>query len=54
MPLDPQLQAMRDQRERDGVAPLYSMTLEAARAADLASIKAGGGTPEPVHDVTDH
>ncbi len=54
MPLDPQLQAMRDQRERDGVAPLYSMTLEAARAADLASIKAGGGTPEPVHEVTDH
>jgi acetyl esterase len=54
MPLDPQLQAMRDQRERDGVPPLYSMTLEAARAADLASIKAGGGTPEPVEDVTDH
>lgn len=54
MPLDPQLQAMRDQRERDGAAPLYSMTLQAARAADLASIKAGGGDPEPVHEVTDH
>lgn len=54
MPLDPQLQAMRDQRERDGATPLYAMTLEAAREADLAAIKAGGGTPEPVHEVTDH
>src|SRR5258705_49953 len=53
MPLDPQLQAMRDQRERDNVAPLYTMSLEAARAADLASIQAAGGTPEPVHEVTD-
>ncbi|GAA1512923.1 alpha/beta hydrolase [Dactylosporangium maewongense] len=54
MPLDPQLQAMRDRRERDGATPLYKMTLEDARADDLASIKAGGGDPEPVHEVTDH
>lgn len=53
MPLDPQLQAMRDQRERDNVAPLYAMTLTDARAADLASIRAGGGEPEPVHEVVD-
>jgi acetyl esterase len=54
MPLDPQAQAMRDRSERDAVAPLYTMTLEAARAADLASIRAAGGNPEPVHEVTEH
>ncbi len=52
MPLNPQLQALRDQRERDDIPPLYSMSLAAARTADLASIRAGGGTPEPVHEVT--
>ena len=52
VPLDPQLQAMRDQRERDNVPPLYTMTLAEARAADLASIRASGGDPEPVHEVT--
>ena len=53
VPLDPQIQAMRDQRERDSVPPLYTMSLTEARAADLASIRAGGGEPEPVHEVTD-
>jgi acetyl esterase len=53
VPLDPQLQAMRDQRERDNVPPLYTMSLADARAADLASIQAGGGEPEPVHEVAD-
>jgi acetyl esterase len=51
MPLDPQLQAGRDQRERDGVPPLYEMSLADARAADLASIRQGGGAPEPVFEV---
>jgi acetyl esterase len=51
VPLDPQLQAMRDQRERAGVPPLYSMSLAAARAADLASVRDGGGEPEPVREV---
>ena len=51
MPLDPQLQAMRDQRERDNVPPLYTMSLTEARAADLASIRESGGEPEPVHEV---
>ncbi|MEV6924368.1 alpha/beta hydrolase [Dactylosporangium sp. NPDC051485] len=54
MPLDPQVQAMRDRKERDQVAPLYTMTLDAARAADLASIRAEGGQPEQVHEVLDH
>jgi acetyl esterase len=53
VPLDPQLQAMRDQRERDDVPPLYTMSLADARAEDLASIRAGGGDPEPVHQVVD-
>jgi acetyl esterase/lipase len=51
MPLDPQLQAGRDQRERDNVPPLYEMSLADARAADLASIRQGGGAPEPVFEV---
>jgi acetyl esterase len=42
---------MRDQRERDDVPPLYAMSLAEARAADLASIRASGGEPEPVHQV---
>ena len=51
MPLDPQLQAMRDQRERDNVPPLYTTSLAEARAADLASIRESGGEPEPVYEV---
>jgi acetyl esterase len=53
MPLDPQFQAARDQRERDDVPPLYEMSLADARAADLASIRQGGGTAEPVFEVTE-
>ena len=53
VPLDPQIRAMRDQRERDHVAPLYTMSLADARAADLASIRAAGGEPEPVYEVAD-
>ncbi|MGH3265838.1 MAG: alpha/beta hydrolase [Trebonia sp.] len=53
MPLDPELQAMRDQRELDDVPPLYAMSLADARAADLASIRAGGGEPEPVYEVAE-
>jgi acetyl esterase len=53
MPLDPQLRAARDQRERDHVPPLYEMSLADARAADLASIRQGGGAAEPVFEVTE-
>jgi acetyl esterase len=53
MPLDPQILAMRDQRERDMVPPLYTQSLADARAADLASIRQGGGAPEPVFGVAD-
>src|SRR5258705_4312578 len=51
VPLDPQLQAIRDQRERDCVPPLYAMSLTEARAGDLASIRQSGGEPEPVYEV---
>ncbi|HEY1571645.1 MAG TPA: alpha/beta hydrolase [Pseudonocardiaceae bacterium] len=52
MPLDPQVQAMRDQRAADPTArPLYQLTLEEARTEDLRSIRAGGGEPQPVAQV---
>ena len=44
---------MRDQRELDDVPPLYAMSLADARAADLASIQAAGGEPEPVYEVAE-
>jgi acetyl esterase len=44
---------MRDERAAGGVTPLYEMTLAQARAADLADIRAGAGTGEPVFEVTD-
>lgn len=51
MPLDPQIQALRFQREREKVHPLYTLSAEQARQADLASIRAGAGTPESVAQV---
>ena len=53
MPLHPQVQAMRDRLERDNVPPLYTLSLEQARAADLASIQAAAGEVEPVAVVED-
>ncbi len=53
MPLDPQLQAARDQRERDNAPPLYTLSLADARAADLASIRQDGGEAEPVFEVSE-
>ncbi|MCX5215071.1 alpha/beta hydrolase [Kitasatospora sp. NBC_00240] len=53
MPLHPQLQTLRDQRARSGAAPLYSLSVEEARAADLASIRAAAGSPRSLHKVTD-
>lgn len=44
---------MRDQRELDDVPPLYAMSLADARTVDLASIRAGGGEPEPVYEVAE-
>jgi hypothetical protein len=52
VPIDQQIQAMRDQHERNGAPPLYAMSLSDARAADLSSIRDSGGEPEPVDEVT--
>ncbi|MEV8374545.1 alpha/beta hydrolase [Kribbella sp. NPDC056861] len=53
MPLDPLLVEMRAKREAENVPPLYTQSLAEARAADLASIQAGGGEVEPVRHVRD-
>ncbi|MGW7195339.1 alpha/beta hydrolase [Streptomyces chryseus] len=53
MDLDPQLQAVYDERAAQGTKPLYEMTLDEARAADLAAVQADAGTPEPVREVFD-
>ncbi|MEU3734956.1 alpha/beta hydrolase [Streptomyces sp. NPDC033538] len=53
MRLDPQLQDLYDRRAEQRVRPLYTMTLAEARAADLATIQVGAGTPEPVQQVVD-
>jgi acetyl esterase len=53
MPLDPQIQAMRDRRVQAAAPQLYTLTLAEARAADLASIQAEAHDPEPVHDVAE-
>lgn len=51
MPLDPQVAAWRERRIAERVRPLYAQTLAEARAADLAEIQAGAGSPEPVGEV---
>ncbi|MFJ8043997.1 alpha/beta hydrolase [Kitasatospora sp. NPDC096147] len=53
MPLHPQAEALRRQRAEAGTPPLYTLDLATARAADLASIQAAGGSPEAVHEVTE-
>jgi acetyl esterase len=53
MPLDPQVARWRERRIASNVQPLYTQTLAEARAADLADIQAGAGTPEFVHEVLD-
>ncbi|MEZ0114312.1 acetyl esterase [Catenulispora sp. EB89] len=53
MPLDPQIQAMRERRVQAAAPPLYTLSLAEARAADLASIQAEAHEPEQVHEVVD-
>ena len=53
MPLDPQIQAMRDRRVEAAAPQLYMLSLAEARAADLAAIQAEAHDPEPVHQVAD-
>ncbi|GLW94437.1 alpha/beta hydrolase [Actinokineospora globicatena] len=51
MPLDPQVAAMRERKIAQDTPPLYTLSLAQARADDLASIQAAGGTPEQVGSV---
>ncbi|SHM35016.1 alpha/beta hydrolase [Actinacidiphila paucisporea] len=53
MPLDPQIQALRDERARSGEPPLYLLTVGQARDADLAAIRAAGGSPRALYGVED-
>ncbi|NUP52294.1 MAG: alpha/beta hydrolase [Catenulispora sp.] len=53
MPLDPQIEAMRDRRIRAATPQLYTLSLAEARAEDLASIQAEAGEPEAVFEVSE-
>lgn len=53
MPLDPQVQALRSRRASAQVPPLYTMSLEQARAEDLKAIQEAAADPEPVADVVE-
>ncbi len=53
MPLDPQVQAIRDRLERDSVPNLCTLSIADAREADVAAARASAGTAEPVHEVSD-
>jgi acetyl esterase len=51
--LDPQVQAMRDDRIRTATPPLYTLSVADARAADIAAIRAATGTLEPVNEIVE-
>jgi acetyl esterase/lipase len=53
MTLHPGWRYIRDQRATAAAVPLYEQTLAEARAADLASIRAGSGPVEHVEQVVD-
>jgi acetyl esterase len=53
MTLHPKWRGLRALRAATGVPPLYEQSLTDARQADLASIRAGAGTGEPVDHVHD-
>jgi acetyl esterase len=53
VPFDPQVRAYLDRRAEADTAPLYTLTVEQARAADLRSVQQSAAEPEPVHEVTE-
>ncbi|MFG1810069.1 alpha/beta hydrolase [Streptomyces sp. NPDC049040] len=53
MALHPQILAQRELRARRAEPPLYTLSLADARAADLAAIRAAGGSPRPLYEVTE-
>jgi acetyl esterase len=53
MPLDPQVLQLRARRAAAQVPPLYTLSLEQARAEDLKAIQEAAADPEPVAGVVD-
>src|ERR1700678_192175 len=53
MPFHPQVQEIRDRLERDQVPNLYTLSIEAAREADVNASVAGAGHEVPVASVTE-
>jgi acetyl esterase len=53
MTLHPRWASLRRLRAATGTPPLYEQSLADARAADLASIRAGAGSAEPVAHIAD-
>ncbi|GIH06775.1 acetylhydrolase [Rhizocola hellebori] len=53
MPLHPQVRAMRERRKQEHVPQLYTLSVDEARALDLASIQAASGSVEQVASVAD-
>ncbi|MER7894503.1 alpha/beta hydrolase [Micromonospora sp. NPDC094482] len=51
MALHEQVRALREQRLADGCVPIYMLSVDEARAADLAEVKQAGSSPEPVEQV---
>lgn len=49
----PQVEALRREREADGMVPLYQQSVEDARRADLAAIREEAAPPEPVAEVVE-
>jgi acetyl esterase len=53
MPLDPQVQALRDHLEKIRTRPLYTLSIEEARAADVQAAVGAAGNTDPVGRVSD-
>jgi acetyl esterase len=51
--VDPEVAALREQRAAGGWVPLYELSVEEARRADLEAAQDEGGPPEPVESVRD-
>jgi acetyl esterase/lipase len=49
----PQVEALRREREAQGMVPVYEQSVEEARRADLAAIQEDAAPPEPVAEVVE-
>jgi acetyl esterase len=49
--VDPEVAALREQRIASGFVPIYELSVEEARQADLERAQDEGGEPEPVENV---